>query len=283
MATKTVPKNAPPQVESEAEKKAANDKKAAEGREEKRKYWARKEKVYEFEKENRTRVVAFRSMENWWKIGGHSALFYYHQLVPRLKKRKTVKLRVDTDHYHRFMDGVVLIASIDSLKAEMAELKLAIKRDDEDMVSCALEKEVSLETLQALKDIEAERMSKINQIVMPHDTYPEIYKGITEIQGEIYPLTRKMQTYERDLFGRELMLMIREMLESYVRMTHESVSTEEMLKRIADKAAVATFIVQELAELKIIESKRALRLAQNLLKIKQVATAESRRVVRPEE
>ena len=56
-----------------------------------------------------------------------------------------------------------------------------------------------------------------------------------------------------------------------------------MLKRIADKAAVATFIVQELAELKIIESKRALRLAQNLLKIKQVATAESRRVVRPEE
>ena len=216
MATKTVPKNAPPQVESEAEKKAANDKKAAEGREEKRKYWARKEKVYEFEKENRTRVVAFRSMENWWKIGGHSALFYYHQLVPRLKKRKTVKLRVDTDHYHRFMDGVVLIASIDSLKAEMAELKLAIKRDDEDMVSFALEKEVSLETLQALKDIEAERMSKINQIVMPHDTYPEIYKGITEIQGEIYPLTRKMQTYERDLFGRELMLMIREMLESYV-------------------------------------------------------------------
>ena len=266
-------------TKTESDKKAENDKKAAEGREEKKKYWARKEKVYDFERTNLTRVVAFQSTSpGWWKIGGHSALFYYHRLVPRLLKRKSVKLRADTDHYHRFTDGVVIIASIDTLKAEMKELKMPLKRNSDGILSFALDKPITEDTLEALKNIESERMSKINQIVMPHDTCPEIYKAITEMQREIYSVTRKMQSYERDMFGRELMLMFREMLECYVRMTHETGLAKEMLKSIANKAAVATFILQELAELDLIESKRALRLAQNLLKIKQKALAEARKI-----
>lgn len=278
MTTPKTKSTAPPQVESEAKKKKlANDKKAAEGRTEKKKYWARKEKVYEFEKTNQTRVVVFRSTDQWWKIGGHSALFYYHQLMPRFKNKRTAKLRADTDYYNKFKDGVVLVGDIDSMKRDMMGLGLKIKHEDTDVVSFLLDKEVSEETLQSLKDIEAERMAKINQIAMPHDTHPMLYKRMVELQSEIYPMTRKMQPYDRQLFGKELMMEMRGMLGCYVRMTHEKTMAAEMLRKIADRAGTMTFLMQELAELGLVESKRALRLAGDMLSIKQMAVASAQK------
>ena len=89
-----------------------------------REYYNGKVIALALEDKNNSRLILYPSLsgtkDEWYKMGGNSALFYKYIVGPRLKKKPVI--RKDNDLRHRFKHGIVAIHWGDKFMKDVALL-----------------------------------------------------------------------------------------------------------------------------------------------------------------
>ncbi|MBQ6394521.1 hypothetical protein IJH97_02095 [Candidatus Saccharibacteria bacterium] len=264
-------------VEKKVRTKAELDKMSADGRIAQARYEQMKERVLEFEKNNYDRLVVLRSKNGWWKMCGHSALLYYYHIAPRMNNVHP-KLQIDTDFKHKSLEGIVSIKSLETLQKRLRELKIYPKEMHEEYATFPLGYKVSDDELKRFMHSEEERRKMINQIVIPKQLFPDIYKRLIVVEKEMRNIVRQMQPQDREIYGLDEMRELRDILTLYMRMANGQVDVIKGLRKLAEDMQIALYHLQVILELELLETKRGLRLSRGMVEVRRIALAEMRKL-----
>lgn len=252
-----------------AARKLERDEKAAKKREEKRRYERLKAAIFEQEKINDKKIILFRSGENWWKMGGSSALFYATLVAPRLKEE--VKARLDTDFHSKFVEGVISVPDIEEMKKKMGSLGLKIVFSDDEKIEFELEGKVNKATIKKLKAVEELKIKSLNQDLVVMNSMPEMYDAIEKTVELALTYFGNLNKVVYDMFGKVSLDLIREMLLYVYLIELGKIEKEKGMKEIVLRTERVKLYLKVMMNIRKIGVNGVSRLAMQLIKIERLA------------
>ena len=167
-----------------------------------------KKAVFELEKENDSHIFVYYSGNKWYKIGGNSAMIFYHILAPQIKGYKP-NLRPDGDYDCKFETGVVSIRDFDTLKQRLKSLGVEQdkKFDTKNSLVFAflLPKKVEQKELDKILNRKAVRRQELTDLLSLANSDPALAALIRETGTLAYHMSKSMKPVERDLVGQKLL------------------------------------------------------------------------------
>ncbi len=145
-----------------------------------------KSAAMQFEKTNFTHLLVFASTNNFYKIAGHSVLFFTHLIAERLQYR--YHLQKDSDHYFRSLDGIISIPDLPRLEARLREINLFVDKSltTSELHYYKLPHPYSEQQIELLRQNLRRQQSTLTEIVLPKSPNPLLYTAIREINHIIY-------------------------------------------------------------------------------------------------
>lgn len=238
----------------------------------KKRYEKAKAEVFAFELRNRSKLVAFRSTAGWWKLGGTSALLYYHRVAPRLGLKPNLK--ADGDFYSKFEEGVISIKDINRFEENLKKLGIERIKSGTSMRMYDLGITIDAEEIKRLKKNEEAERKKFNKLVLPKVVLPDVYVGLCNINKAIYENVRLMTPPEREYAGMEMAVMARKMLEKYILMANGKLEKEETLAELLEKIEILIADLKIALETKIWPTGTCLRISATLIDMKKILEKE---------
>lgn len=92
------------------------------GQERKKIYLVDKKRLLEKEKDNYTKLMVLKCPDGWWKMFGHSAIFYKYKIADSLKL--AARSLPDTDYDVVSEEGYIAIDDIERLKNKLKILRI---------------------------------------------------------------------------------------------------------------------------------------------------------------
>lgn len=92
------------------------------GQERKKIYLVDKKRLLEKEKDNYTKLMVLKCPDGWWKMFGHSAIFYKYKIANSLKV--AARLLPDTDYDVVSEEGYIAVDDIERLKNKLKILRI---------------------------------------------------------------------------------------------------------------------------------------------------------------
>lgn len=205
-----------------------------------RQYYNAKVIALTLEDKNRSRLILFPSVsgmdDEWYKMGGQSALFYKYVVGPRLKKKPII--RKDTDIRHRFKHGIVTVHWGKKFISDVATIGLKAKRIDYGIIIVEMEREYTANEIMEMHKIERESADKVKKMIMPVNNYPDMYALMRQLVQILLPKIKKMDSVYREIFGTAMLDALMKLIKTYFRMANGRMNTEvareEMLGRVDD-------------------------------------------------
>lgn len=230
---------------------------------ERRRHELIKAEVFEFEKKNRSKLVAFKSTDAWWKFGGTSALLYAKHVGPRIKKDP--KIRPDRDFYSKFIEGVVSIKNIDTLTRELKGIGIKLIEDGKERKIFELGQKFSEEEIEAMKNEDKVLKGQLNQLITPAVTFPNLFAHLRTLNETARTKQRGAaqtdRTYIMDDFAKDTRDAVAVYLEMAMGYKEEETALIE-IRKILEKIRVKLAII---SELKIMDIRASLRFAEKLI------------------
>ena len=227
-----------------------------------------KEKVFEFEKRNLSKLVLYVSIgEDWWKMGGHSALIYHNVIAPRM--RIDSKLREDKDLFSTFKTGVVSIHGIENFIEKMKNdpnTQAKVTHQDNDMVVLELKEKFTAEDIKRFEAVEKVQREMLNKIIDAGNVNPKLAVMIIDAKKAAFNAVRKMAAVEREIIGRGIYEKLREMAEIYY--------SGGNLVEIGRLAKAALFDLKNIQELEVWELPTMIKVGKRLAEIRELVRTE---------
>ncbi len=229
-----------------------------------------KAKVHAMEMENFTQLILYRSMNGFWKMGGHSALIYYHRIMPKLGSARRSKLKHDDDSYFRFRDGVIAFKSPESVEERLRTQRIFAREHQKDYWTFDLGYTVSENEIEQLRNIDKERMAQVNQIVVPVHTNANIYNRIVAAEKEIYDGAKKMEGVARKVYGYPALRLLIDCHGIYVAVANKRHDYLSGMKKIETYLSKVLYDVQNMMELGLLDLKRCQRVADDIVEASRI-------------
>lgn len=224
------------------------EKKSAEaGRLEKKEMRAMKKGVKKFEKENRQWIILYRTSARWWAMGGISQLVYRIWYAPRLGRKP--KVHRDTDYNDRFEEGIVSIGDIDNFITRMEELGVKCTERSRYRVSMKLPKKLLPSEIKALKNDEQTRRARVNAVLAPRMSDPELENAIMQI---VVISNRDTKDSPMNNKRAEMSVLAEEMWEIFNSVTMDrakDIEGYQRILRIIDKLMVKARVAYEIQKM----------------------------------
>lgn len=257
---------------SAAERKKIRDKKAQEGREEKRRYERLKEAVKEDEQRNINKIILFRSGGDWWKLGGNSALFYFYILAPKLKIEP--RLVMDSDFHSRFKDGIISISDVKLFKKRMADLGVKIEREDDERIDFLLDSKVSEEMIKKLKKAEEEKKKAILNDLGKVKGMPELADAVGKLTNLTVNVVGHLDKTVYRLLGEDCLDQVRIINEELDRAERaQGAERGKFLMLIVSRCLMMKTYLKMLINMNKVSVKKVAEMSVLVLKIERLARA----------
>ena len=208
-----------------------------------------KAEVFEFEKRNKSKLVAFQSKGGWWKMGGNSALFYYHQVAPRIGAEP--KLNPDRDFYSKFSTGIISIKDLPKLTEKLKEVGIEKVKDAEMIKIFDLGYVTSDEEITTLKKAEGAKRKKVNQVVLPKVVLPDIHVHLMEMSQIAYNQFRNADPMQREYLAADFAKEMRDITTGFILMAKGEIECTEGLMQIKSGLVKIEVMLKLAMELKI--------------------------------
>lgn len=200
------------------------------------------------EDKNNSRLILFPSLagttDEWYKMGGQSALFYKYVIGPRLKKKPVI--RNDNDLRHRFKHGIVSVHWGEKFIEDVATIGLVAKRIDYGIIIVDLERSYSTKEINEMRQREQTDQAKVKKMVTPKENLPDLYGLIRQLSQILPPKIKKMDGAYRETFGNTMLDSLMNLNKIYFRMANGHLSRatarDEMLCQIDDITALLAII-----------------------------------------
>ena len=187
--------------------------------------------AFKMERLNYDKVIAFIAKDGWYKLGGHSALFYYHRLAKQLDLKP--RLNPDSDFFSTFKEGIVSIRKIETLEANLKKLK--IYRNDDlsvppELYVFDLGYKISEEDVKLMENDAKIKKEKLNQMILPKVAMPELHAAMWRVTNVASRKIIQMNKNTLAMYGRPIMKDITDMQEAFLLMAMGHQDQEQMLK-----------------------------------------------------
>ena len=159
-------------------------------REEKQAYLKRKKVLVPIELNNYDRIIIFRGTNNYWMIGGHSAIIFANKIGPEIGIRRAVKH--DTDYDYKFEDGVISIQSVDYYISQISSTKLIKKtKKEEDVITFFLANKISETEYRLLLRSKELKRQKLEEMIIKSRPMPQVIVRTEEVFKTGFRLYKK--------------------------------------------------------------------------------------------
>lgn len=214
-----------------------------------KRYYDTKTVVMKLEEKNNVRVYAFPSLngkdDEWYKIGGKSALYYKYFLGPRMG-RKSVKIHKDTDARVRFRHGTSSVHFGDKFIEAAAKVGYKAMRTKMGIIVVDLEKPFSVQEIKAMAETEKEDGEKLQLMLEPAENMPSLYAKIRELAIVITPKIQKMNAVYREVYGNNFLKITADLFQIYFRVANGREDKETgknlLLKKVDDMTGMIALV-----------------------------------------
>lgn len=237
-----------------------------------------KSKVFHFEQNNYTKLVVFSSGDNWYKMGGNSALIYVYMVAPQIGVQP--KLRPDKDFYDRFVDGVVSVRDLNLLIAAFSGIGIKLERIDDDVAIFDLGRKVSKAELEAIRDVKEEHLEQVNQIVKVNAMYPAIVSVERRIARNMRSRMLKASPMDREMILTEMAKQTLKSVVDIFGISNNLGEAEKVLKNVHTLNERMKIYVLQLMELGIFDVEECLRTEQDLVEANTLIAAELKKLTK---
>ena len=209
-----------------------------------------KKKVMDYEVDNYTTLVFLRSTNGFYKIFGHSLLFYVSDVVPKLDL--SVNVYSDGDHDAKSETGVVSIANL--LELEKSFKKLGIKKAKAtdktgNVLIYDLPWKYTEKDVERLVEQNNIKKRRFNHVVMAENINPTLFVNLNDLTKACYENVRRLEPVARDTMGKMVIEACTEMVRCYIEMGNGRIKESaglEHIKRLLNKIKAQAMILSDL-------------------------------------
>ena len=235
-----------------------------------REYYNGKVIALALEDKNNSRIILFPSLsgkkDEWYKMGGQSALFYKYVLGPRLKKKPII--RKDNDLRHRFKHGIVAVHWGDRFMKDVALLGMRAKRIDYGIIVVEMERTYTAKEIEEMRNLEKSEQDKLIKMVMPEKNYPDLYGLIRQLARLLPPKIKKMDAVYREVIGSEMLEKLIKLVEIYFQMANGRMPVQEAHGELLRQIDNMTALIVIIDENQLIDLTTRTRIGEILVDIK---------------
>ena len=255
-------------------------------RQERKNYFAIKKRALAYEKDNYTEILVIRTPDKikkregyWWKMFGHSAVFYKYWVGERLKHK--VRLLPDTDYEARSKEGCVSINDVNRLKQTLRTLKVYPSKETEKAIIFKLGERVTEQDYALMLHEDEMRLEMTNKLIQPKEHMTELNAKLKDALQLVHECVRKMDGASRETFGAEMERRTVELQILVLRAARGTIDVDYCLERAYDIAEDLYGFVLVLLNLRMLETKRLYVLAEAVVALeKQVKKEKKKRALK---
>lgn len=139
-----------------------------------------------FELTNNRHLLLFDSTSGFYKMIGHSVLFFSLTIANRIHWRYSIKS--DNDHYSISEDGVISIRSLDRLTSLLSGINIYPDKDlcHDEFHFFELHRVYTEHQIANLRDNSQVEDRRISKLVLPRSPIPQLYDAIIEVSRLTY-------------------------------------------------------------------------------------------------
>ncbi|MDO5481103.1 MAG: hypothetical protein Q4F60_02030 [Candidatus Saccharibacteria bacterium] len=224
----------------------------AEHKAEKNAYIARKKKVVEtLEPSNRRKVVFFRAMDGFWKVGGTSAVIFYRKILPRVDKKARLRFSPDNDWNYLFDYGVCSVRNIDVYVKKILKYPgIRLVADSEDYKSFLLRYEITETEFQTLVNQDEIMKKALMAKILKTQPMQNFYFELMELIRMVHSLDmHHTERITREVYVREIEELLTDMVAIYIMMTKNGMPQKVAVEKLKVKLARISAIILEMDEI----------------------------------
>lgn len=243
-------------------------------------YAENKALIMKFEETNYEYLALMRSTGGYYKMFGHSALFYVNSIAVKLGLK--ANMQTDGDYTAKSENGFVSVKDLEKLEGALKTInvhKAQTKNRGGDFVLFKLPWKFTEKQLKDYVDNNDYKMRHFNHVVMVDNVMPALFIQLEELTKAIYENVRNMPSIiEREGFGYEMIDKSIEMVHLYMDLTNGLTDKKECLDKIKLKLKYIKYRTKILADLKIWQPKTSARIGDIIIKIQDIVTKESKNI-----
>ena len=242
-----------------------------------------KAEVYELERQNVNKIIAFDSGEPWYKIAFKSNLIYEFYVMPHLKE-VYFQPRQDNDHYSFSKTGVTSISDIvafaDGLKKRGAIIPESLEKyfdgslppdarprgeERQDIYTFEF-KGLTRAHIEAYLKAKMRTMEDLNALILPYYIPQELYADLHSLAQVICDLILRLPTPVRDVYGKTMSKLSVEMVRD-INATCNGYGTEGSFARVLNMILYRCAEIQEIVRILLDTNHVRFGACQSLLKL----------------
>ena len=232
--------------------------------------------LIEFERTNYAYLSMLRSTHGFFKIIGHSALFYAYNIAPRLNLK--ANLQPDGDFAHKSAEGIVSIRHPEKVAEALQTInikQLQTKDRTGNFLLFKLPWTFTEDQVTELIERQNQKLQNLNRVVIADNIIPVLFLQLEELLKSVYENIRGMGgPVERETFGYDLLKTIIKMNHAYFALTSGQLSKHTCLTQLKSHLGFVKFQVKLLADLKIWTPKVSARIAETVITIQEIVLRE---------
>ena len=218
-------------------------------------------------------LLFIESTGGWHKLTGRSALFFYFDVVSRLKNPARFNLNPDTDNYSVSENGTVSVKLTPEFLKELEQLKILPTEEVGDYGITAFRLPwiyQSEDINRLLIKLRADK-EQLNALLTPKNVIPELHIAIKDLDAMVYHNCRRMaDPFARQTVGADLYEKSTNAIRRYLEIASGKNSTEEGLKSILKNILHIRYTLLSVSNLNLMEPHNILRIGTQTVLIERM-------------
>lgn len=241
------------------------------GRRQKEIYKKWKAFAFEREKTNYSKLFLIHEKNNWWKMIGHSAVFFHYDVAKRI--RMASRLVPDSDYDFKSEEGVINIRDIYALDAKLTVAGISPLALEGPYRVYNIGKKYTRADIVAMKNEKAMEWARINKIILPKEVFPTLYTALRELTKRLYFATKTFDGYAREVVGKPMFEKGAGLLREYSLLANKAgLSDSDFLSEAERTIDWITSQMTIVSELRLLSTERIYQILQATEKVRRGIT-----------
>lgn len=245
------------------------------GQERKKIYLVDKKRLLEKEKDNYTKLMVLKCPDGWWKMFGHSAIFYKYKIADSLKV--AARLLPDTDYDVVSEEGYIAIDDVERLKNKLKVLRIYPSNITERGWTFDLGERVTEQDYVLMLHEEDQRLERANRLITVNEHLAELNAKVKAVHKIVHECVRKMDGVSREVFAVDAERRVAELQVMLVRTARGSMKVDVCLKRAYDVAEELYGYIMIMMNLRLLEAKKIYELTEAVVSLEKQIKGEIRK------
>ncbi|MBR2989359.1 hypothetical protein IKF40_00270 [Candidatus Saccharibacteria bacterium] len=237
----------------------------------------RKNKISKLEENNDNCVHLYRSDKKWWRIIGHSVVYYAKIIVPRIRPEKNIRIWEDDDYNSPSKYGSIRIPSIEKCLNEAEQLGYQTLQTD-DYAKICLKNKVTAEEFNRMVKEDDMLWEMLERSIQPSAIWPDLKAEILKLNDVVHRPVAVMDNKVSRVYGEPMDKLTVDMVLALNDAVVGLISPEQALARMMNDRWQLNGYMISVISMRLLTVKKVDQIAKQLEKVEAAIIHEQKRI-----